>query len=42
MPLGQEIAGNFGSDPGEIEAARLHLASTLLSIAREDSRNAEV
>jgi len=38
----QEIAGNFGSDPAEIEAARLQLASALLSIASEDSRNAEV
>jgi hypothetical protein len=38
----QEIAGNFGSDAAEIEAARLQLASALLSIANEESRNAEV
>ena len=37
----QEIAGNFGSDAAEIEAARLQLASALLSIANEESRNAE-
>jgi len=38
----QEIAGNFGSDAAEIEAARLQLASALLSIANEESRNVEV
>jgi len=38
----QEIAGNFGSDPAESGAARRQLASALLSIASEDSRNAEV
>jgi hypothetical protein len=38
----QEIAGNFGSDAVEVEAARLQLASALLSIANEESRNAEV
>jgi hypothetical protein len=34
-----EIGGNFGSDPAEIEAARLKLANALLSIATEDSRD---
>ena len=38
----QEIAGNFGSAAAEVEAARLQLASALLSIGNEDSRNAEV
>jgi hypothetical protein len=38
----QEIAGNFGNAAAEVEAARLQLASALLSIANEDSRNAEV
>jgi hypothetical protein len=36
-----EIAGNFGSDPGEIEAARLKLARAFLSVSREDSRDVE-
>jgi hypothetical protein len=34
----QEIAGNFGSDAVEVEAARLQLASALLSIANEENR----
>ena len=37
-----EIAGNFGDDPGEIERARYRLATTLLSVASEDSRHVEV
>jgi hypothetical protein len=37
-----EIADNFGNDPVEIEAARLKLANAMLSIASEDSRDAEV
>jgi hypothetical protein len=37
-----EIAGNFGSDSGQVEAARLKLANAMLSIAHEDSRNVEV
>jgi hypothetical protein len=37
----REIAGNFGSDPVEIEAARLKLANAVLSVAAEDSRDAE-
>src|SRR5262245_14023715 len=36
-----EIAGNFGDNPLAIEAARLKLANTLLSIANEGSRDAE-
>jgi hypothetical protein len=36
------IAGNFGDDPADIERARLKLASALLSVASEDSRNVEV
>jgi len=37
-----EIAGNFGNDRGEIEAARLSLARAMLSIADEDSRDVDV
>jgi hypothetical protein len=35
------IAGNFGSDPDDIERARLRLAEALLSVASEDSRDVE-
>jgi hypothetical protein len=35
-----EIAGNFGTDPLQIEAARLRLAEAVLSVAHEDSRDA--
>jgi len=35
------IAGNFGSDPHDIEKARLRLAAALLSVATEDSRDVE-
>ena len=35
------IAGNFGSDPQDIEDARLRLAKALLSVACEDSREVE-
>ena len=38
----QEIAGNIGSDPQDIEAARIRLADAVLSIADEDSRDVEV
>jgi len=38
----QEIAGNIGSDPQDIEAARMRLANAVLSIADEDSRDVEV
>jgi len=37
-----EIAGNFGNDPPQIEAARLKLATTIISIATDDSRDVEV
>jgi hypothetical protein len=37
-----EIAGNFGDDPAQIEAARLKLATAILAIANEDSRDVEV
>jgi hypothetical protein len=36
------IAGNFGDDPGVIEAARLKLANALLSVAKEDSRDPDI
>jgi len=38
----REIAGNFGDDPHDIEAARMKLANAVLSIADEDSRDAGV
>jgi hypothetical protein len=37
-----EIANNFGGDPVEIDNARLALATALLSVAGEDSRDVEV
>jgi hypothetical protein len=37
-----EIAGNFGTDPLQIESARLRLAEAVLSVAHEDSRDADV
>ena len=37
-----EIAGNFGDEPGDIERARYRLATALLSVANEDSRDVEV
>jgi hypothetical protein len=37
-----EIAANFGTDPLQIETARLRLAEAVLSVAHEDSRHAEV
>ncbi len=36
------IEGNFGSEPQEVEIARLKLANSLLSIASNDSRNVAV
>ena len=36
------IAGNFGDDASDIERARLKLATALLSVASEDSRDVEV
>ena len=38
----QDIAGNFGNDPFDIERARLRLANAVLSIADEDSRDVGV
>jgi len=38
----QDIAGNFGDDPQDIEKARTRPANALLSIADEDSHNVEV
>jgi hypothetical protein len=37
----ETIAGNFGEDPHDIERARLRLATALLSVASDDSRNVE-
>ena len=37
-----DIADHFGNDPGEIDSARYKLATALLSIANEDSRDVEV
>jgi hypothetical protein len=37
-----EIGGNFGNDPLTIYAARLKLATALLTIASEDSRDVGV
>jgi hypothetical protein len=34
-----QVAGNFGTDPATIEAARLRLAKAILSIADEESRD---
>ena len=38
----KEVAGNFGDDPQDIEAARLSLANAVLSVAHEDTRNVDV
>ena len=38
----EQIAGNFGSDPNDIERARHRLATALLSVATEDSRDVPV
>jgi hypothetical protein len=35
---GPRIAGNFGNDPGDIEAARYKLANSVPSVASEDNR----
>jgi hypothetical protein len=37
-----EIAGNFGNDPGLVDAARLKLATIILSIANDDSCDVDV
>jgi len=36
-----EIAGNYGSDPLDIDSARYTLANAVLAVAREDSRDVE-
>ena len=38
----KEVAGNFGDDQQDIEAARLKLANAVLSLAHEDTRNVDV
>jgi hypothetical protein len=38
----QNIEGNFGNSPAELDAARLRLANALLSVAFEDSRDVEM
>jgi hypothetical protein len=37
-----EIAGNFGDDPAQVEAAQLKLATAVLSIANDDCRDVQV
>src|SRR5262245_12847644 len=37
-----DIAGNFGNDPADIENGRYKLATALLSVASEDSRDVGV
>ncbi len=37
-----EIGGNFGNDPTDLDDARYRLATALLSVATEDSRDVEV
>jgi hypothetical protein len=36
-----QIAGNFGDDSPDIEMARLRLANAMLSVADDDSRDAQ-
>ena len=36
-----QIAANFGNDPEDIERARYRLATAMLSVASEDSRDVE-
>ena len=38
----RDIEGNFGDDPREIELARMKLATALLCVACEESRDVEV
>jgi hypothetical protein len=38
----QSIEGNFGNDPRDVERARIRLATAVLSVASEDSRNVEL
>ena len=37
----RNIAGNFGTDPAVVAAARLKLADAMLSVASSDSRDVE-
>ena len=37
-----EVVGNFGNDPTELGEVRYQLATSLLSVASEDSRDVEV
>lgn len=37
-----QIASNFGTDPEDIDDARYNLATALLSVVSEDSRDVEV
>jgi hypothetical protein len=37
-----EIAGNFGNVPVDLDNARFRLATALLSVASEDSRDVDV
>ena len=37
-----EVAGNFGDDPALVEAARLKLATAILAVANNESRDVEV
>jgi hypothetical protein len=37
-----EIAGNFGDDPVQVEAAQLKLATAILAFANNESRDVEV
>jgi hypothetical protein len=34
-----QIAGNFGTDPDDVERARLRLADAMISVATEQSRD---
>jgi hypothetical protein len=35
----QSVAAHFGSDPAEIEAARMRLANAILAVSKDDSRD---
>jgi hypothetical protein len=39
---GWRSPANFGDDPAQVEAARLKLATTILSFANNESRDVEV
>jgi hypothetical protein len=38
----QDIQGNFGEEPDVVETARQRLATALLSVASEDSRDVKI